>query len=363
MAEPLPEPDCLPGAPHPRETRQVFGQDEAQQGFLAAWRQGRLHHAWLLTGQRGIGKATLAWKIARFLLAAEDDPVTADSLETDADSPLAHRLRNLAEPRLFLLRRGANERGSALSQFITVDETRALRSFLSLSAADGGYRVVIIDAIDEMNPAAANAVLKLLEEPPPKTVFLMISHQPAQLLPTIRSRCRILRLTRLSTENLARALRQAGGRIDAQDSAALSELAGGSVGEAFRLSNLDGISQYRDLVQTLSSLPDLDPAKAIALAEKANVDFDLILWLIDRFLSRLARSAANHPPANEAAQGEADLLARLAPHPSSARHWAELAQTLTPRIRQGRAVNLDPVALLMDTLLRIEATAREVATG
>ncbi|MFE3837786.1 DNA polymerase III subunit delta' [Pseudogemmobacter sonorensis] len=373
MAAELPEPDRTPGAPHPRETPILFGQDDAEAGFLSAWAQGRLHHAWMLTGGRGVGKATLAWKIARFLLSrpAEegglfDAPPPPDSLDTDPETPLARRMRALAEPRLFLLRRSANQTGSALSQVITVDDTRRLKDFLHHSAADGGWRVVIIDALDEMNVSSANALLKLLEEPPPRALFLLVSHQPARLLPTIRSRCRELRLAALDAEALSDALVQAGGEIDPADRTALAELAAGSVGEAFRLTNLSGLAIYRDLVGLFQSLPRLDRPQALALAEKAAARgaeerFDLTLTLIDLFLTRLSRAAATRLTPPEAAPDEAALFARLAPSGEAARPWADLAQSLTQRARRGRAVNLDPGALLMDTLLRIDATAQDLA--
>ncbi len=185
------------------------------------------------------------------------------------DHPVARRLRALAEPRAFLLRRTANDKGTALSQFITVDEVRKMKSFFALSAADGGRRVAIIDSVDEMNTSAANALLKLLEEPPAGVVFLVISHQPARLLPTIRSRCRDLRLAPLAPGDLAAALAQAGGPVEEGMAAGLAELAGGSVGEAFRLAHLDGLAIYRGLVELLASLPRLDRARAHALAEAA----------------------------------------------------------------------------------------------
>ncbi|MGA0542939.1 DNA polymerase III subunit delta' [Neotabrizicola sp. VNH66] len=370
----LPEPDRTPGAPHPRDTGTLFGQEAAEDDFLKAFTGGRLHHAWLMTGPRGVGKATLAWKIARFLLSPppegglSGEPALPETLETPADTPLARRMRALGEPRLFLLRRAANDKGTALSQVITVDEARRLKSFFALSAADGGTRVAIIDSVDEMNPNAANALLKLLEEPPAGAVFLLISHQPARLLPTIRSRCRELRLAPLSADDLSDALVQAGGDIAPEDRTALAELAGGSVGEAFRLTNLQGLESYRTLIDLFGTLPGLNRPAALALSEAAAARgaedrFDLILTQIDLFLSRLARAAARRETPPEAAPNEAAVFARLAPDQASARAWADLAQTLTQRARRGRAVNLDHAALLMDTLLRIDATAGRIGPG
>ena len=198
----LPEPDRIDGAPHPRETQALYGQDTAQADFLQAYDSDRLHHGWLITGPKGVGKATLAWQIARFLLATppvQDDglcgtPTPPTSLKIAEEQRVARRMLAGSEPGLFVLRRPYDDKAKRLKAQITVDEVRKLKGFFALSAADGGRRVVIVDAADDMNVNAANAILKLLEEPPDRTTLLLISHQPSRLLPTIRSRCRELRL-------------------------------------------------------------------------------------------------------------------------------------------------------------------------
>lgn len=371
----LPEPDRVQGAPHPRETLHLYGQSRAEAAFLEAFNTGRMHHGWLITGPRGIGKATLAWRIARFLLTLPDDdagmfgaPPAPTNLDTRPDTPVARRMLQLAESRLFLLRRGQNDKGTALSQIISVDEVRKLKSFFTLTAADGGRRVAIIDSADEMNTSSANALLKLLEEPPSGATFLVISHQPQSLLPTIRSRCRELRLGPLDAPALSDALTLAGGEVPSDAAPALAALAGGSVGEAFRLSNLDGLQLYQSIIDLMETLPRMDRQKAISLAESAagkgrELQFDLTLNLIDLFLARLARTGAIGQSPPPAARGESATLARLSPGPHHARSWAELAQTLGLRARRGRAVNLDPAALLLDTLLKIDAMAASLQRG
>ena len=367
----LPESDRLPGAPHPRETARLIGQAAAEAEFLKAHGSGRLHHGWLLTGPRGVGKATLAWRIARFLLAEQKAeaglfgaPPPPGSLDTDPDNPVVRRMAQLAEPRLFLLRRAWDEEKKRLKTVITVDEVRRLRSFFQLSATEGGRRVAIVDAADEMNPNAANALLKILEEPPPGAVLLLIAHQPARLLPTIRSRCRVLRLSPLGPDDLAAALAATGTETAAAPG--LAALAAGSVGEAIRLADRGGLELYARIVDMAADLPRLDRAKMRALADAAaqrgaEDRLDLILTLIDLFLTRLARAGAMAPTGPEAAPGEAALLARLCPDQTAARAWADLAQALSARSRAGAAVNLDPAALVIDMVLRIDETAARIA--
>ncbi|SOC04768.1 DNA polymerase III subunit delta' [Rhodobacter maris] len=364
----FPDPTAVEGAPHPRQTARLYGQEHAEQAFLEAFTSGRLHHAWMLTGPRGVGKATLAWRIARFLLTQPLEeggglfgaPEPPRNLDADPEHPVCRRILAEAEPRIFHLKRGLNSTKSALSEDIRVEEVRKLTSFLHLSAADGGRRVVVIDAADELATAGANALLKLLEEPPPLVTFLLVTHQPARLLPTIRSRCRELRLTTLPPEELALALSAAEAEVSAEQTLALSALAGGSVGEALRLINLDGLESYTALVTLFAPLPRLERPRAWALAEsvtgRANEPrFDLMLRLIDLFLSRLARAGLTGPPMPEAAPGEAKLMARLSPDGAAALKWAGLHQDLGARARHGKAVNLDPAALVMDMVLAINA--------
>ncbi|WP_243613320.1 DNA polymerase III subunit delta' [Shimia aestuarii] len=367
----LPEPDRIEGAPHPRETARLFGQDTAEAGFLDAFNAGRLHHAWLLTGPRGTGKATLAWRIARFLLATPmdagdglfgDAPPAHESLEVSPEHPVARRILARSEPGLFTIKRGINEKTGKLRDMIVVDDIRGLTHFLTMSAADGGRRVVIVDAADEMNVNAANALLKMLEEPPANTTMLLVSHQPSRLLPTIRSRCRELRLTPLDLDDMQRALAQAGAS-EGSEAPALAALSAGSVGEAMRLMRLGGLEMYAEIVAIYGGDRGPDRPRALKLAEAAatrgaEARFDLLLTMFDTFLARLARTGATgQPPTPEAAPGEADLLQRLAPNPHKARAWAEIAQTISDRTRHGQAVNLDPAALVLDTVFKITETA------
>ncbi|MGR3433355.1 MAG: DNA polymerase III subunit delta' [Shimia sp.] len=385
MAEdaPFPEPDRIEGAPHPRETPLLFGQAAAEAEFLSAWAGGRMHHAWMLAGPRGVGKATLAYRIAKALIAtgrpggggglfggAEVGVPT--TLDIAPDHPVARRVAEGNAPDLYVLRRLVNLDGAAptLRAVVTMEAvtgraadgrdskvTRGLRPFFATRADPGAYRVVIVDAADDLNPSAANAILKLLEEPPVGTVFLLVAHAPSRLLPTIRSRCRVLRCGTLAPGEMDRALGQAG--IAPGDPVALAALAGGSVGAAARLELLGGPDLHAALVRLFSRRP-IDRGAARALAEIAAQRSEpdraaLVFELIETFLARLARAGALGPPQPEAAPGEGAVLAAMSPDARAARHWAALAQELGARAGHGRAVNVDPAALVLDMLLKIDA--------
>ncbi|KUJ76742.1 DNA polymerase III subunit delta' [Ruegeria marisrubri] len=369
MSDEHPTPDQVPGAPHPRETLRLFGQDAAEQAFLTAYNSDRLHHGWLLTGPRGVGKATLAWRIARFLLAAppaEEDglfgaPPPPASLDVDPENPVSRRILAGADPGLAVVTRSLNDKDKLRNE-IVVEDIRKLGRFFGLSAADGGRRVVIVDCADEMNVSAANALLKMLEEPPARTTLLLISHQPSRLLPTIRSRCRTLRLSPLNAKDMQSALEQSGVGVS-ENPDHLAALAAGSVGDAIRLISLGGLEIYAELIGILGTLPRLDRQRALRLAEAAAQKgaaerFEMLLTLMDIALSRLALTGSKGgPPQPEAAPGEAETLARLSANPHQGRLWAEAAATITARARHGQAVNLDPAALVLDTVFKMQQTA------
>src|ERR1700733_8684548 len=195
--------------PHPRATAHLFGHAGAEAAFLAAYRGARVPHAFLIVGPKGIGKATLAYRIARFVLAHSDPAAAAvqkaKSLAVDANDPVARRIAAQGQGDLLILERTPNEKG-VLRQQIAVDDVRRTISFFGATAGEGGWRIAIVDAVDELNRAGANALLKILEEPPERALLLLVCHSASRVLPTLRSRCSVLPMRPLSQSDVARAL-------------------------------------------------------------------------------------------------------------------------------------------------------------
>jgi DNA polymerase-3 subunit delta' len=252
--KPALETDKEPEAPHPRETFSYVGHAAEEQALLDALRGGRMHHAWLLAGAKGLGKATLAYRFARIALGATRRG--ARPLDVDPEDPIARRVAAQSHPDLFILRRGLNDRGKPRRE-ITVDEARELGAFFSLAPSEGGMRVAIIDAVDDLNRNAANAILKTLEEPPARSVLLLVCHAPGAILPTIRSRCRRLAL-RPVEHDLVRAALGGGKENDA-----LVELSKGRPGRAIALRAQGLDAGNADLRRAQASIAKGDAASVL----------------------------------------------------------------------------------------------------
>jgi DNA polymerase III subunit delta' len=257
----------------PRATALLYGHAEAELALLDAYRGSRLPHAWLINGAPGIGKATLAYRMARFVLAHPDPRaravVAASSLAVDPEHPVARRIAAQAQGDLLVLERTINEKTGKLRQDIQVDDVRRTVSFFGSTAGEGGWRVAIVDSVDELNREGANALLKVLEEPPRRALLLLVSHSAGRVLPTIRSRCRLLNLRPLSVTDVAAAAANATGRrADDSDIIAAAAVAEGSVRRALSYLDADALELRDEIVALLERLPALDPRALHALGDR-----------------------------------------------------------------------------------------------
>jgi DNA polymerase III subunit delta' len=299
-------------AVHPRETTALFGHHDTEMALLNAYRSGRIPHAWLIGGPAGIGKATLAYRMARFVLAHRDplgsDVQRAESLWVDQSDPVARQVAAGAHGGLLTLERTRNDKG-VLRTVITVDETRETIPFFGSTAAAEGWRVCIVDAVDELNPNAANALLKVLEEPPQRSLFLLVSNAPARVLPTVLSRCRKLLLRPLANSDVIRAAAQA--TAMAVDDPALieaSEAAEGSVARAITLLGGDALKLQQRTTTLLATLPSVDPRELHALGDALGSSDRVALAA---FIDRLDRWFSERLRADDAS-ANLPRLARLA---------------------------------------------------
>ena len=348
-----PDSDAFPGAPHPRETTKLFGHAAQEQALLDAWRAGRLPQAVILGGPEGIGKATLAWRLARFIFAYPDpaDPRVreATDLSVPPDHPVVSRVASMAQPDVAVLRREWNDKARPPRHFteIRVDDVRKALGLFQMSSGGGGWRVCVVDCAEDLNRNSANALLKMIEEPPPRSLFLIVAHKPARVLPTIRSRSRMVLLQALSDGDVARAVASLGGDWAELSGpiAMASKRARGSVRQALRLLDSDRLALAERLDRILGGLPGVDwigvHALAEAVSKPAAVDeFEALCAGIFDWLADSARARAE--------QG----AARLAP---LALVWEKLADA----VRETEALNLDKRALVLTMFADLSAATRD----
>ena len=356
------------GWPPPWRSQRLVGHGDAEKTMLAAQQSGRLHHAWLLTGPRGIGKATLAWRFARFLLCGQqqgglfgDGPA---DLEVSPDAPGRALVDARSHPDLFHLRRSLNTDTGRMRAEIAVDDVRGLGAFMHMTPAMGKWRVAIVDSADEMNRNSANAVLKILEEPPPNAVLLIVAHAPGRLLPTIRSRCRRLALQPLVEDTVVSLLGDYAPDTKPEERIALARLAEGSIGRALELAGAGSLELYREMVDVLATLPDLDMPRLHTFAERfakrgeeANADWRSLNYLFDGWLKGLARHWALGVEAAAVVPSESGLTGRLLAAASLDR-WMEAWEKVAHLLSRADAVNLDRKQTVLGSFLALQTAMR-----
>lgn len=351
---------------HPRENTQLWGHEVAERLFLDALQAGRLHHAWLISGPRGVGKATLAYRMARYLLANPDGPVEQgglfgpqpaheEGLGLPADHPVLAKVAAGGHGNLMTVERSVDDKRKVLRSEIVVADIRRLAGHFSNTAAEPGWRIAIIDSADEMNVNAANALLKLLEEPPEKSILLLVCHAPGRLLPTIRSRCTALTLKPLDDISCRQVLDGLDEALSPDDQDRLMYLARGAPGRAVQLAGMDVLEPFGRLEEMLVTLPELDWVAAHALAGELapKAQEDRLRMLLDCWLdwtASLVRTAAG------VADGVSDRHAALAAKASPSA-WLDLLDLARPVVDTCFRLALDRKQLVLSLMDAYQAVA------
>lgn len=346
-----PESDALEGTPHPRHVYDFFGHSEVEQDLLDAYRTGRLPQSIILAGPEGIGKATLAWRFARFLFAHPEPALpavrNATSLAVAQDHPVCHRIESLGHGDLSLLRREWNADTKKHRTEIRVDDVRVAIEMFHQASAEGGWRICIVDSADDLNRNSANALLKIIEEPPDRSLFIFVSHLPGRILPTIRSRSRLIRMQPLDVEDVTRAILAIGEDFEGQgerirDAAELSE---GSVRQTIRLLDTEGQALSSEIDNILQALPRIEWSAIHRLSDRVSGstptaldDFAATIETIQDWLAAQVRAGA------AAGQGAANL----APY---AQVWDKVAAA----VRETEAINLDKRPLILSIFADLAA--------
>jgi len=350
----------------PRENAELLGHENAERELRRLVEAGRLPHAILLSGPRGIGKATLAFRLARFLLAGPGDvpaQMFEGGLAIDSESSLFRRVASGGHADLLTIERAYDPRRRRLRSDIIVEDTRAIAGFFRLTAAEEGWRIAIVDGAEEMNRNAANALLKILEEPPRRGLLLLVSHSPGRLLPTVRSRCRHFPLTPLARPLVLQLLGQYRPELARPEAEALAGLSEGSIGRGIELAEAGGLALYRSIVGILAQVPRVEIAELYAFADKiarpdAEEAYRVSEELLSQFLARMALRAAGRPfEPEELIAGEGAVMQRLGACADAAR-WADLRDRISRDFANTDQLNLDRKQAILGAFFAVEEMAR-----
>jgi DNA polymerase-3 subunit delta' len=347
MAAPdITRPDAIEGWPLPEEQTEWHGDPAVERLLIEAYRGGRMHHAWMIGGPRGIGKATLAYRFARFALTYPD-PATAPDAETLAvptSSTAGAKIAARSHPNILTLSRPWDEQGKRFKASLTIDEIRRTIPFFGSTAGEAGWRIAIVDSADDMNPNAANALLKILEEPPKRSLFLVVSHAPGRLLPTIRSRCRRLDLPALTVPAIQSALRRHSD-VDEDIQRFAAEAGQGSLRRAIGFLDEDAAAMGRAFSRVVARFPLLDGPSAHALGDLvaqrgADEAFGNFVDLVFAWLNRRARGLTEPDGSPIPECVAATPLAT----------WAEVWEKLRQSSAEVEALNLDRKQFVLTTM-------------
>ena len=337
------ESDRIEGFPHPRETTNFIGQNVALSRAARAIRGGKPPQGWLLSGPPGVGKATFAYRIARDLLTYGARDSGAEDLSVPANDPGAIQVASGSHPGLLVLKRGVNDKTGKLMNELPVDEVRRLVGFFGMTSGAGGWRVAIVDTADDMNTNAANALLKLLEEPPGRAMLILLANRPGQLLPTIRSRCQRLDLRPLDETTVSEALKQYLPDASPQERLSLARLSGGTIGAALNLASGEGGELAAEADRLIESAAAPDILALLVLGDR--------LWRVKDGLARFGDFLIDALGVRIRAKARASSGVPL-------ERWTALLTRLEDSFSRSRGLNLEPRQTILSAARDMAATAR-----
>ncbi len=352
------------GIPAPWANEDLVGHDAAERQLATLVASEGLAGAWIIGGKAGIGKATLAWRLTRHLLCGSGEDLFGEpspTLDFNAGDPAAAWIAARSHGDVLGIEPSVGERGRR-RQEVVVDDVRRIRPFFARTAGNDGWRVAIIDDADLMNPNAANAALKVIEEPPRRAVVLLVSAAPSSLLATIRSRCRKLFLHPLLNEQVILLLEQYLPDLSGPERDALARLSGGSPGRALLLAEKDGLALYREMMGLVATAPDIDPEALHRLAERlgrhgGEASWHLAFDFLSNWSAAMIRKAATGKAPQPVLAEDAEAMARIAGDPALER-WMAVWEKVAHLRRTVQSLNLDRRQSILSVFATLQAAVR-----
>lgn len=323
----------------PKSNTHLFGHSQTQEMLIREFRAGRLAHGLIFSGVKGIGKATLAYHFARMLLSGRED------MNLPETSPIFARIIANSHTDLLVVEPAYDEKKEEYATEISAEIAREIPKFLSLTPAEGAWRVVIIDSADVLNDKSANAILKILEEPPKQTILILIAHNVGRLLPTIRSRCRVVSLKPLSYDDFSQAVRLSVLELYGEELAMLAVMSAHSVGVALELHEKGALKLYNETLDLISSAQKLDNQAVLKFCEqigsgkKAHGNWQLFMHITLCILERITKQAAG-VESQKISDAETQKLQKIASL-HNAEIWAEKWQQAGEEFQIAQKFHLD----------------------